>query len=253
MQFFLLLNLFALTFLTACNGSSATLKGLFVVHRHGDRKFRSKIDAETESSFNIPNSCSFDSNRNWFKAKSFEIDRIPPWTLTGSPMSIYPNDPYKENFWPEGLSQLTDVGKDRMFQLGGYLRTRYSHFMSDDIKEVKALSSDKDRCIESLLMTVSGAYRSPKSEQCGENILRLFPVHTNPWWSDCVSCISPKFYWFDYVSKHNYVSNSSAKPRLAPVAVTRCWTRIHSVLRQTKRKSRSMQASTSRMWTTRIR
>lgn len=108
-------------------------------------------------------------------------------------MSIYPNDPYKENFWPEGLSQLTEVGKDRMFRLGRYLRSRYSHFLSDDIKEVKVLSSDKDRCIESVLMSVSGAYQSTRSDRCGENVLRLFPVHTTPWRFDCVSDILMNF------------------------------------------------------------
>lgn len=109
-------------------------------------------------------------------------------------MSIYPNDPYQESYWPEGLSQLTDVGKKRMFELGQYVRIKYDDFLTDDIKEVKALSSDKDRCIESVLMSVSGAYQSRRSEQCGENILRLFPVHTNPWRSDCVSRFSWPFF-----------------------------------------------------------
>ena len=103
-------------------------------------------------------------------------------------MSIYPNDPYKEAFWPEGLSQLTDIGKKRMFELGQYLRNRYSDYLTDNIKEVKALSSGKDRCIESVQMSVSGAYPLQTGQQC-ENRLRLIPVHTNPWWADCVSCV----------------------------------------------------------------
>ena len=118
----------------------------------------------------------------------FHIFNLKPLHLNlGSPLSIYPNDPYKENFWPEGLSQLTDVGKSRMYRLGSYIRARYGDYLSDNIREVKALSSDRDRCIESVVMSVSGAYPSEKNEKCDQNILRLVPVHTNPQPVDCVS------------------------------------------------------------------
>lgn len=96
---------------------------------------------------------------------------------------------------------MTAMGKDRMYRLGKYIRNRYGDYLSDDIKEVKALSSDKDRCIESVLMSVSGAYPPQKNEKCDENILRLVPVHTNPQPVDSVSYIFSEYIYTNFLTE----------------------------------------------------
>ena len=64
-------------------------------------------------------------------------------SLVGSPYSnkIYGNG----TNWPRGLNQLTNNGKQKMFDIGLYLRKRYDEFLGDNILELYARSSDKDR------------------------------------------------------------------------------------------------------------
>lgn len=77
-----------------------------------------------------------------------------------TPTSFYPTDPYKNEteFWPEGLGQLTNVGKYRMFRLGQALRERYNDFLSDSPREVSVRSSASERCLESAEALAAGLY-----------------------------------------------------------------------------------------------
>lgn len=70
-----------------------------------------------------------------------------------------PDDPYKDKkYWPNGLGQLTEKGIEQMFNIGLFLKNKYSNFLTDDFREVLALSSSRDRCIESGQIIVNGTY-----------------------------------------------------------------------------------------------
>ena len=111
--------------------------------------------------------------------------------MPGSPVFYYENDPYKDEdnlYFPEGLNQLTNGGKQRMFNVGLYLRDKYSSFLSDNYHEVEARSSDKDRCIESAQLVVNGAYApTEKWIWNEEKLFQTVPVHTVPSEFDSVS------------------------------------------------------------------
>lgn len=65
-----------------------------------------------------------------------------------------------------------------MFNIGLFLRNKYNQFLSNQIQEVRILSSDKKRCIDSALFTVSGMYQTNQNK-CDENqLLKLVPIHT---------------------------------------------------------------------------
>ena len=66
-----------------------------------------------------------------------------------------------------------------MFKLGTFLRHRYDDFLTNNIKEVKVRSSDKNRCLESAHLTVNGAYKIKKSK-------KFVPIHTTNYESDSV-------------------------------------------------------------------
>lgn len=71
-----------------------------------------------------------------------------------------------------------------MFNIGALLRKKYVNFLSDKIREVRALSSDKERCIESAQISVSGMYRTKKNNCKKSQPLQLVPIHTRPYNSD---------------------------------------------------------------------
>ena len=84
-------------------------------------------------------------------------------SIEGAPEkhSFYPNDPYRNaTYWPNGLGQLTERGKRRMFEVGRFLRKRYANFLTYDLNEVSVLSSDIERCQDTGRLVVSGAYRA---------------------------------------------------------------------------------------------
>lgn len=66
-----------------------------------------------------------------------------------APFAIYNENPYNETSWPNGLGELTTHGKRQMFQIGQFLRSNYSHFLSGSVEEVEVRSSASARLIES--------------------------------------------------------------------------------------------------------
>lgn len=47
-----------------------------------------------------------------------------------TPIRLYGTDPYKRSDFVEGLGQLTNRGKNRMFRLGETLKRRYENYLS---------------------------------------------------------------------------------------------------------------------------
>ncbi|VEN39474.1 unnamed protein product [Callosobruchus maculatus] len=78
-----------------------------------------------------------------------------------SPLDSFPNDPYfNGTYWPMGVGQLLNFGKNNSYQLGRYLRQRYKTFLSDQYKrqEIEVLSSDVDRTIMSAQLMLAAMY-----------------------------------------------------------------------------------------------
>lgn len=97
------------------------------------------------------------------------------FSFQGAPSerAFAPGDPYRNaTYWPNGFGQLTDRGRNRMFEVGQFLRERYAHFLTDDLGEVSVRSSAIDRCQETGQWVVSGAYRANNRT----NELRSVPV-----------------------------------------------------------------------------
>ncbi|CRK95747.1 CLUMA_CG009204, isoform A [Clunio marinus] len=83
-----------------------------------------------------------------------------------TPADTYPNDPHvNETFDPFGWGQLTNVGKQQMFNLGTFLRNRYDRFLDRLLKldDVHAQSTDVSRTKMSLLLVLAGLYPPQKT------------------------------------------------------------------------------------------
>ncbi|XP_057302555.1 lysosomal acid phosphatase-like [Hydractinia symbiolongicarpus] len=85
-----------------------------------------------------------------------------------SPVAIYPNNPYQEKVWPDGLERLTQIGMNMEYDLGKFLRKRYvqTHFINSSYlhKEVYIRSSATDRCLQSAEAQLAALY-PPKGWQ----------------------------------------------------------------------------------------
>ncbi|XP_057314124.1 prostatic acid phosphatase-like [Hydractinia symbiolongicarpus] len=96
-----------------------------------------------------------------------------------SPVAIYPNNPYQENVWPDGLSRLTQIGMNMEYDLGKFLRNRYveAGFINSSYlhKEVYIRSSGVDRCLQSAESQLAALY-PPKGWQVWNTEIPWQPV-----------------------------------------------------------------------------
>ncbi|XP_005990990.1 testicular acid phosphatase homolog isoform X2 [Latimeria chalumnae] len=100
-----------------------------------------------------------------------------------SPVEAYPNDPHKESAWPQGFKQLTEVGIRQHFELGQYLRKRYTSFLNStyDRQEIYVRSTDYDRTLMSAQANLAGLY-PPQGQQLWNPDIKWqpIPIHTLP-------------------------------------------------------------------------
>ncbi|XP_018557302.1 lysosomal acid phosphatase [Lates calcarifer] len=100
-----------------------------------------------------------------------------------SPIKAYPTDPYQESAWPQGFGQLSQVGMQQHFDLGQFLRKRYTGFLNEsyDRHEISVRSTDYDRTLMSAEANLAGLY-PPSGEQVFNPNLKWqpIPVHTVP-------------------------------------------------------------------------
>ncbi|KAF7406002.1 hypothetical protein HZH68_005371 [Vespula germanica] len=100
-----------------------------------------------------------------------------------TPIEPYPTDPYKnESLWPVPYGQLTNLGKNQHLHMGQWLRSRYSHFLSDLYSpyDVYIQSTNTDRTLMSAEANLAGLY-PPKRNQIWNTINWMpIPVHTIP-------------------------------------------------------------------------
>ncbi|KRZ03297.1 Lysosomal acid phosphatase [Trichinella zimbabwensis] len=89
-----------------------------------------------------------------------------------TPLSTYPNDPYKEDAWPNGFKQLTVEGCHQQYELGNFLRRKYSKLLSKSYKsyEIYVRSTNTSRTLASAACNLAGLYSSIQPE--------IIPIHT---------------------------------------------------------------------------
>ncbi|XP_075684712.1 prostatic acid phosphatase [Rhinoderma darwinii] len=100
-----------------------------------------------------------------------------------SPTSTYPKDKYLEDSWPDGFGQLTESGMEQQYELGKYLRKRYTGFLNETYSrhEVYVRSTDMDRTLMSAQANLAGLYPPVGKQIWNQNITwQPIPVHTVP-------------------------------------------------------------------------
>ncbi|KAK7580588.1 hypothetical protein V9T40_001217 [Parthenolecanium corni] len=92
---------------------------------------------------------------------------------------IYENDPYPPSIWKEGLGELTQLGKQRAYQLGQWIKERYRDTLLADGYKTDQLvmqSSDVNRTITSGLLVLAGAYPPSVEESWAPDGLQWQPI-----------------------------------------------------------------------------
>ncbi|CAN2389695.1 Belongs to the histidine acid phosphatase family [Pristimantis euphronides] len=100
-----------------------------------------------------------------------------------SPIRTYPKDKYQENSWPDGFGQLTELGMKQHYELGAYLKKRYSGFLNESYSrsEVYVRSTDVDRTLMSAQANLAGLYPPVGRQIWNKSIAwRPIPIHTVP-------------------------------------------------------------------------
>ncbi|XP_014733852.1 PREDICTED: prostatic acid phosphatase-like [Sturnus vulgaris] len=100
-----------------------------------------------------------------------------------TPQEFFPTDKHKEIARQQGYGQLTQLGIQQQYELGQYMRRRYSHFLSVVYKqcEIYVQSTDYDHTLMSAQASLSGLYPPTQSQIWNPRILwQPIPVHTVP-------------------------------------------------------------------------
>lgn len=133
-----------------------------------------------------------------------------------TPLNMAPKDKYNNiSYWPEGFGNLNNAGRDRMYRLGQFIRRRYDHFLSDNIREVYSRSSDVDRCIESSQAVLAGMY--PPTDRFRWNPDLLWtpaPVHSVPPPDDYLLNDAGRKYVTEVINEIHIVQSSEAVKKL---------------------------------------
>lgn len=96
-----------------------------------------------------------------------------------APTHLFSEDPNKMKMWPFGFGQLTDIGVRQQFQLGQWLRKRYTNFLKEkyDPKEIYITSTEVDRTMMSAQSNLAGLYYNENMNMVPGLNWRPIPVH----------------------------------------------------------------------------
>ncbi|XP_042328138.1 prostatic acid phosphatase-like [Sceloporus undulatus] len=100
-----------------------------------------------------------------------------------SPIEKYPTSLHNESDWPQGFGQLTKIGIQQQYELGQYIKQRYSNFLNATYKreEILIQSTETDRTIMSAQANLAGLF-PPTGDQIwnAELLWQPIPVHVVP-------------------------------------------------------------------------
>ncbi|NWU18063.1 PPAP phosphatase, partial [Cephalopterus ornatus] len=100
-----------------------------------------------------------------------------------TPEEFFPTDMHKEILRQQGHGQLTKLGIQQQYELGQYMRRRYSHFLSVVYKQTQIYvqSTDCDHTLMSAQASLAGLYPLTQDQIWNPRILwQPIPVHTVP-------------------------------------------------------------------------
>lgn len=137
-----------------------------------------------------------------------------------SPTHIYPNDPYQEDVWPQGMGMLTQKGMRGEYVLGKFFEKRYV----EDYKllnatyihrEIYIRSTDIERTLMSAQTQLNGLY-PPKGHQIWRDNLDWQPIgiHVVPLKEDYLLAV------FDYPCPRYFKLNAAGKTEPGYIKMT---------------------------------
>ncbi|XP_065687883.1 prostatic acid phosphatase-like [Patagioenas fasciata] len=100
-----------------------------------------------------------------------------------TPQEFFPTDKHKEVAKHQGYGQLTKLGTQQQYELGQYMRRRYSYFLSVAYKqcEIYIRSTDCDHTLMSAQASLAGLYPPTQGQIWNPRILwQPVPVHAVP-------------------------------------------------------------------------
>ncbi|XP_065723269.2 prostatic acid phosphatase isoform X1 [Drosophila suzukii] len=119
-----------------------------------------------------------------------------------TPVDPYPTDPWGERkFWSTGWGQLTNLGKQDHYDLGKWLRNRYSNLLPFQYsnEDIFVQSTDVDRTLMSAQSNLAGLYE-PQGEDIWNADIKWqpIPIHTTPEKEDPILAAKAPCPAFDY-------------------------------------------------------
>jgi len=124
-----------------------------------------------------------------------------------------PNDPNPESTWPQGWGQLTDLGKEQLYELGEQTRKLYAEFLSKDYKneEIYVRSTGRDRALMSAQCFLAGLYPvDPETNWSKKVAWQPIPIHSKTiaedWIMRCTK-VCPET--TDFYLDHHYQNSPS--------------------------------------------
>lgn len=101
-----------------------------------------------------------------------------------NPVASYPTDPYNNlSYWPNGWGQLTNRGMYQHYELGQWLRHRYTGFLPEAYsrEDIYIQSTDVDRTLMSAASNLAGLYPPEGDQIWDKNVTwQPVPIHTVP-------------------------------------------------------------------------
>lgn len=89
-----------------------------------------------------------------------------------TPTSTFPTDKYNESYWPLGWGQLTNLGKNQEFELGKWLREKYSEYLPLEYneKDIYVEAEESSRTLMSAYANLAGLYEPTGGDIWREDI-----------------------------------------------------------------------------------